>query len=614
MDDHGRPGRVDELLAEELAGGTDACGRAQARRGRRRRRSAASRRSSAPGTALAGLEARALTPTFYQWIYGLYPDIPSEDQQGLREAHKLDAKIAPVQGFGIDRFVAEAKKKKSTWDVYVGMTPFVEMAALIDSGAIEPWDKYIPKSVLNDLIPSIRAEATYQGHIWSFPFLLDIIIQAWNGELVEKAGLDPTKAPKTWDEFIANAKKVVSSKAAPFGAVFDAHGWRSLAPIAHTFSTNVYTPAGPVRLHERRGRERARDHEADDGGRAEEHPRAGQDRRRRQPDAGRGGVRRTPGRLLRQVPERADALRRHVARPVGAADRRAAEGSRAAAARRCSGTRARRCSSTARTSSRPPTTCEFLTYDPRIWQHAQGKDVRGASGPARAVPVGLGEVDRRSPPPWMADWAFTVFKQLQTSQAIRTHKFGLTQFVIGQPGWEAYLKGDEKNPKKALAQGAGPRARGGQEDRVVATGPRSPCVPPELEAAGRWLAEQPPPGRRPAFTRVWRTTTRFARTWPYLLPALVFFLVWQLWPIVRVLWISFTDFSFMLDASPESANWVWFDNYVEAFQDPLVRDGLWSRAAIFTAIFLPGMVFLPMVIAVLVDRVAQPAGSRRPTG
>ena len=190
------------------------------------------------------MQARALTPTFYQWIYGLYPDIPSKINKDYAKKHKLDAKIAPVQGFGIDRFVAEAKKKKSTWDVYVGMTPFVEMGALIESGTIEPWDKYIPKSVLADLIPSIRQEATYQGHIWSFPFLLDIIIQAWNGELVKKAGLDPNKAPKTWDEFIANAKKVVSSKAAPYGAVFDAHGWRSLAPIAHTFNTNVYTPDG----------------------------------------------------------------------------------------------------------------------------------------------------------------------------------------------------------------------------------------------------------------------------------------------------------------------------------------------------------------------------------
>lgn len=98
------------------------------------------------------------------------------------------------------------------------------------------------------------------------------------------------------------------------------------------------------------------------------------------------------------------------------------------------------------------------------------------------------------------------------------------------------------------------------------------------------------------------TTVRFVRTWPYLVPALFFFMFWQLWPILRVLWISFTDFKFLRDASPESARFVWFDNYVQAFQDPLVRQGL-ERAAIFTVIFLPGMIFLPMVTAVLVDRV-----------
>jgi multiple sugar transport system permease protein len=110
--------------------------------------------------------------------------------------------------------------------------------------------------------------------------------------------------------------------------------------------------------------------------------------------------------------------------------------------------------------------------------------------------------------------------------------------------------------------------------------------------------------RSPSGTAVlWRSTTRFARTWPYLLPALFFFVGWQLLPIVRAAWISFTSFSFLLDDSPESATWVWFDNYVDAIQDPLVRDGL-LKAAIFTAVFLPGMIFLPMVIAVLVDRVA----------
>ena len=40
----------------------------------------------------------------------------------------------------------------------------------------------------------------------------------------------PDAAPATWDEYLANAKAIVDSGAAPFGATFDSHGWRSLAP------------------------------------------------------------------------------------------------------------------------------------------------------------------------------------------------------------------------------------------------------------------------------------------------------------------------------------------------------------------------------------------------
>ena len=43
---------------------------------------------------------------------------------------------------------------------------------------------------------------------------------------------------------MAAAKKVVDSQAAPWGATFDSHGWRSLAPITHSMSTKVYTPEG----------------------------------------------------------------------------------------------------------------------------------------------------------------------------------------------------------------------------------------------------------------------------------------------------------------------------------------------------------------------------------
>ena len=88
-------------------------------------------------------------------------------------------------------------------------------------------------------------------------------------------------------------------------------------------------------------------------------------------------------------------------------------------------------------------------------------------------------------------------------------------------------------------------------------------------------------------------------TWTFLLPALVFFVWYQAWPIIRVVWISFTDFKFL---SRDPANWVGLANYVEALNDPLMWTSL-GRAALFTAMFLPGTIIIPLLVAILVDRV-----------
>jgi len=95
----------------------------------------------------------------------------------------------------------------------------------------------------------------------------------------------------------------------------------------------------------------------------------------------------------------------------------------------------------------------------------------------------------------------------------------------------------------------------------------------------------------------------FPASWLFLLPTLVFFIGWQVYPIVRVAWLSFTDFQF-LRLNQEVA-FVGLANYREAIADPLVRTGI-ARAAGFTALFLPGMIFIPMFLAVLVDRVVHP--------
>jgi len=92
-------------------------------------------------------------------------------------------------------------------------------------------------------------------------------------------------------------------------------------------------------------------------------------------------------------------------------------------------------------------------------------------------------------------------------------------------------------------------------------------------------------------------------SWLFLLPTIVFFLGWQLWPIFRVGWIAFTDYEFLNTRDP--VTWVGLQNFREALADPLLRLGL-LRAAGFTALFLPGMIFIPMFLAVLIDRIRNP--------
>src|SRR5271167_1883185 len=96
-----------------------------------------------------------------------------------------------------------------------------------------------------------------------------------------------------------------------------------------------------------------------------------------------------------------------------------------------------------------------------------------------------------------------------------------------------------------------------------------------------------------------RVLRKGATEWLFLAPAVVFFIGYQVWPIGRVLWLSFTNFQFLSD---KPAQWIGFDNYARALTDPLMWASLW-RAALFTMMFLPGTIILPLLLAILVDRV-----------
>ena len=394
------------------------------------------------GTALA--QDRPLTPTFYDWIGNLHPGIPEVNAR----FPSLNYQIAPVQGFGIERFVAEAKNSDSTWDVYVGQTPFVEMTALVEADVIEPWDNYIPAEVLDDLIPSIREECTINGKLYSWPFLLDVIGMGWHSGVTDAAGLADA-APETWDDYLAGARTVVDSGAAPFGATFDAHGWRSVAPITHSMSSDVYTSEGLF------------DFTSDAAVEAlmlmkeimaVSHPDillAG---------ASDAGVNGTPDEVafaaqrvgyyikyfnapLRMAQYWDDPTQLHMGplpKFVGG------EGSTVFWTTGCA------LFKHGQNKDKAAEYIRSLTYDARIWKDSIAGTETGH--PGQLPPYASIYADwAGNRPDWMPDFVGLVRGQLDQAKAITNHLFGLSQFQIGQPVWETYLTGKEPDPRVAMA-------------------------------------------------------------------------------------------------------------------------------------------------------------------
>ncbi len=395
------------------------------------------------GMGPAYAQDRPLTPTFYQWIEDLHPSIPQVNAQ----FEGINYQIAPVEGFGIERFVAEAQAGESSWDVYAGMTPFVEMTAMIEADVIEPWDDYIPQDVLDDIIPSIREECTIDGKLYSWPFLLDVIGMGWHSGLTNEAGVADAP-PGTWEEYLANSAAVVESGAAPFGCTFDAHGWRSLAPYTHSMSTDVYNETGLF--------------EFTSDAAIEALMLMKEMMQYSHPDillagASDGGVNGTPDEVAFAA-QRVGYYTKYFNAPL----RMAAywdnptdlhmgplpkfangEGSTVFWTTGCA------LFKHGQNKEKVAEYIRALTYDRQIWQDSIAGTETGHPGQLPPYKSIYSEWDANTPD-WMLPFVGLVRGQLDIAKAIPNHLFGLQQFVIGQPMWETYLTGEESDPKVAL--------------------------------------------------------------------------------------------------------------------------------------------------------------------
>ena len=94
-----------------------------------------------------------------------------------------------------------------------------------------------------------------------------------------------------------------------------------------------------------------------------------------------------------------------------------------------------------------------LTYDPQIWQDSIAGSSAGHPGQLPPYTSVYAQLESDSPE-WFTSqsWVPLVRGQLDVAKAIPNHSFGLQQFIIGQPYWEKYLKGELSDPVAALQE------------------------------------------------------------------------------------------------------------------------------------------------------------------
>lgn len=102
----------------------------------------------------------------------------------------------------------------------------------------------------------------------------------------------------------------------------------------------------------------------------------------------------------------------------------------------------------------------------------------------------------------------------------------------------------------------------------------------------------------------WTPEARTALLW--LAPTLAFFVVFQYYPILKSIAISFTEFGLLRRDTP----FVGFENYIRQFQDPLFLTALWNTL-IFVAVCVVVGVALALIVAVMVEKTGRWAGLYR---
>ena len=138
-----------------------------------------------------------------------------DDMVSRFEKENADIKVTAVYaGNYTDTMTKAMTAMKGGQPPQLSVLLSTDVFTLMDEKAIVPMDELVAdKSWFKEFYPAFMANGQVDGKTWSIPFQRSTIVLYWNKDAFKEAGLDPEKAPASWDELVEMSKKLVKKDA-----------------------------------------------------------------------------------------------------------------------------------------------------------------------------------------------------------------------------------------------------------------------------------------------------------------------------------------------------------------------------------------------------------------
>jgi sn-glycerol 3-phosphate transport system substrate-binding protein len=160
--------------------------------------------------------------------------------EGFHAAHpeiRVEPQFTGTYGETLSKAIAAVRSGEAPHIVQVFE---VGTQTMLDSGAIVPLFELEKPGEIDwgNVVGPILDYYTVGGKLYSMPFNSSTSMLYYNKDIFEKAGLDPNRPPRTFDEVLEMGKKIVESGAAPHAISFGWPDWQF--EQAHTMHAQFY--------------------------------------------------------------------------------------------------------------------------------------------------------------------------------------------------------------------------------------------------------------------------------------------------------------------------------------------------------------------------------------